>query len=133
MTHFRRQHKPQLPPVDFLVAAHESQELISVVVRRGGGELERLEQRKLSAHELAVDAAHGFRQTGSAHHADRDRFAVQEFAVVAGGLEGVGKGVAVVEHGTQARGFAFVVFDDFGFESAAALDKVPQGGADLSC
>ena len=52
-----------------------------------------------------------------------DRFAVQELAVVGGGLDGVADGVAEVEDHAQA-GFLLVLADDLGLDADAGGDDM---------
>src|SRR5262245_8781477 len=49
---------------------------------------------------------------------------MQPAAIAAGGFEGVGERVAVIERGAKARLFALVALDDVGLELARAQDEV---------
>ncbi len=73
------------------------------------------------------DAAAGERDVEGGDGAPGDGFAVEELAVVGGGLDGVADGVAEVEDHAQA-GFFFVLGDDFGFDADAGGDDVLEGG-----
>ena len=63
------------------------------------------------------------RQAGDHDRADRDRFAVQEF--VAALFDGVGKRMSEVQLASFAA-FAFVAFDDVGFDADGPRDSFVQ-------
>ena len=58
------------------------------------------------------------RQFGRADHAGRNRLAVQPRSVAKYRLKTVGKGVAVIQDGPEAGGFAFIVTHHRSFQLA---------------
>ena len=77
------------------------------------------EQRPLPGHERRIDPAGLLGQPGGTVHADRHRLAVQERAVAAQGLQGVGERVPVVEHRPRTGLLALVAADHVGLQPAA--------------
>src|SRR4051812_14830664 len=77
MAQSRWQHKSELAGLGFLVVDHRTDKFFFVNVRQRDWQPQRDQQGTLAAYEFVVHAPKSFRQSRSAHHADRNRFTVQ--------------------------------------------------------
>ena len=61
----------------FFIPLHGGQQFVVVQIGHVDGQLELDEQIAQSAHKRIIDSFHGAGESGCAHHADRNAFAVQ--------------------------------------------------------
>ncbi len=98
---------------EFLVAGHVGEDVDGGdVVVEDEREFELGEQVDDAFRVGGVEVGEFFGKEEGGPHAERDGFAVQEFAVGNGGLDGVTDGVPEVKQGPGAGGLLFVLLDD---------------------
>ena len=118
------EHELDLASADLLVELHRGEELLPLrgVQFQAGGQAGAPED-SLDAVHLARGQAEDFcGEPGGGDLPDGNRFAMQIFAVVRDGFEGVADGVAEVQDGPQAA-LRLVLPDHFRLDLAAAGDN----------
>ena len=123
MAHSGWQHESQLAAGGFFVESHAGHQFIN---RRTlgctHGQPDRFEQLHLPPRGVFIDPTKSFGQAAGLDHPDRDRLAVQQLAITSKCFVGMSERVSVVEHGSDAGCFAFVLLDNLGLQLATAYD-----------
>ena len=99
---------------------------VSAPAGRTDGQVVAADDGQVLVDPLVVDPSQAAGQAGGEDQSHRHRLAVAE-VVVAGGLQGVGQGVAVVEEGPAAGGVALVGADVVGLAPHAGGHRLVEG------
>ncbi len=116
------EHQTQASADVLLVEPHAREQRVGIRRRRRDRQAETRQQPREPFGIRGRRAARARRQHRREHHADRDRFAVQQLAVAALGFERVAERVSEIEQRALA-GLALVARDDAGLVAAAESDR----------